>query len=147
MKLRRAMQTDAEAVSTLWRAREDADVGYARHTVEDLVDAWQLSDFELAADAIVAHRSGEIVGYAEVRDEGSIALVAPAHEAEGIGTRLLDVDGEPRADARPTGPSAAPRKPQRRWTPVSDRPRLHTGAQLLDDGAVAGGCCGAGSAA
>ncbi len=90
IRLRPPEPGDAEAVLAVLVARDMADLGAPDFTLEDLRDEWQASEFELAVDAIVAQApSGELVAYAAVRRPGVLAVVAPAHEGQGIGTRLL----------------------------------------------------------
>jgi GNAT superfamily N-acetyltransferase len=54
-----------------------------------MLDGWRVTEFDLAADAIVARDGTDsVVGYAEVRPQGWFAVVAPEHEGRGIGSRL-----------------------------------------------------------
>jgi mycothiol synthase len=89
MRLRAPRSDDAPAVLSVLVARDLADLGEPDSTLEDLLDEWHLADFELAADARVVELDGRIVAYASVRRAGTRAVVAPAFEGRGIGTRLL----------------------------------------------------------
>ena len=72
-------------------AREVADLGMADDTLGDVLDEWRASDLDLAADArVVEAGEGDIVGYVVVRRLGTLAVVHPDHEGQGIGTRLLE---------------------------------------------------------
>lgn len=71
-------------------ARDIADLGFPDFTLDDLLDSWRASEFDLSADALLAQDGdGRIVAYSEVRRQGSLADVSPASEGLGIGTRLL----------------------------------------------------------
>ena len=90
IRLRPPEPGDAPAVLAVTVARDIADVGVPDYTLEDLRDEWRASDFDLTRDAVVAEADGgEIVAYATVRRPGALAVVAPGHEGQGIGTRLL----------------------------------------------------------
>ncbi|MBV8217034.1 MAG: GNAT family N-acetyltransferase [Solirubrobacterales bacterium] len=72
-------------------ARDIADLGMPDVTLEDLLDEWRGSDVDLADDArVVLDGDGALVGYGMVRRPGAQAVVHPAHEGQGIGTRLLE---------------------------------------------------------
>lgn len=72
-------------------ARDIADLGAPDYTLEDLLDTWDATDFDLAADALVAvSEEARIVGYAAITGPGTFAAVDPAHEGRGIGARLLE---------------------------------------------------------
>jgi mycothiol synthase len=84
------MFDEAPAVLAVLTAREAADIGAPDYTLSGLRDEWRLSDLDLATDAVVAEApDGEIAGYAIVRRPGTLAVVAPEHEGQGIGTKLL----------------------------------------------------------
>ncbi len=71
-------------------ARDLADLGEEDYTLEDLIDEWSATEFDLAKDAVVAETAeGTIVGYACVRSPGSIGIVTPDAEGRGTGARLL----------------------------------------------------------
>jgi mycothiol synthase len=81
---------DAVGVHAVIHARNVADLGVPDYTLEDLRDAWKRSDLQLATDALIAEAdTGQIVAYADVDRRGTFAVVAPDHERQGIGTRLL----------------------------------------------------------
>jgi mycothiol synthase len=90
MRFRAPALDDAMAVIDVLRARDIADLGLADHTLDELHDEWRETGFDLASDALVAEtETGLIVGYAAVITPGIQAAVAPKHEGQGIGTRLL----------------------------------------------------------
>lgn len=90
MRLRAPVLDDAPAVLAVLVARDLADLGVPDYTLEDLLDEWGGSDFDLAADARVAEAGdGHIVGYVIVRRPGTLAVVHPGSEGHGVGTRLL----------------------------------------------------------
>jgi ribosomal protein S18 acetylase RimI-like enzyme len=77
-------------VLAVLRARDIADLGVPDFTLEDLLDSWRASEFDLATDALLTQApDGRIVAYSEVRRQGSLANVDPASEGLGIGTTLL----------------------------------------------------------
>lgn len=119
MRLRAPVLNDAHAVLDVLDARDLADIGAADSTVEDLVDDWQATEFDLASDAIVLEDEvGRIVAYAAVQSDGSFAVVAPEHERLGIGARILEwVESRERALGRD----------HRQWVAASNK----RGQQLL----------------
>lgn len=91
MRFRPAVREDAPAVHAVLVARDIADLGMPDVTLGDLLDEWRGSDVDLATDAQVAVDVDDgIVGYAMMRRRGAEAVVHPAHEGRGIGTRLLE---------------------------------------------------------
>ncbi|MGB0091051.1 MAG: GNAT family N-acetyltransferase [Solirubrobacteraceae bacterium] len=91
MKFRAPVFEDAPAVLAVLVARDIADLGARDYTLEDLLDAWRATEFDLVADALVAVTDdARIVGYAASTRPGTYAVVDPDHEGRGIGTRLLD---------------------------------------------------------
>ena len=80
---------DAEAVLALLVERDIADIGTPDITLGDIRDEWSRGDFDLRCDARVAEAAGgRIVGYAAMTGPMILAVVAPDHEGQGIGTRL-----------------------------------------------------------
>ncbi len=90
MRLRAPTIDDAPAVLDVLQARGIADVGVPDYVLEDLLDEWRASELDLQADSRVVEVGRQIVAYAIVRGPGTLAAVAPDHERQGIGTRLLD---------------------------------------------------------
>ncbi len=90
MRLRAPVPDDAAAVAALLAARDVADLGRSDHNLRGVRGDWAAAGFDLAADAIVAERDdGRIVGYVALRDDWTLAAVAPECERQGIGARLL----------------------------------------------------------
>jgi mycothiol synthase len=90
MRFRAPVPEDAPAVLAVLAARDLADLGVVDYTLEDLRDEWRGSDVELGRDAqVVELEGGRIVAYAMVRRPGTLAVVHPEHEGQGIGARLL----------------------------------------------------------
>jgi mycothiol synthase len=110
--LRAPVPDDDLGVIALLQARDVADFGVPDYTLEDLHDDWRSSDFDLAADALVIEDQGEIVAFADVRQRGTLAVVAPAHEGRGVGTQLL---AWTEARQRERG------QPCRQWVAASNR--------------------------
>jgi mycothiol synthase len=72
-------------------ARDMADLGTLDHTLEDLLDVWQLSGFDISADArLVEDGAGQVVGYGMVVDDGAFGVIRPEAEGQGAGSALLD---------------------------------------------------------
>ena len=90
MRLRAPVPDDAPAVLAVIAARDTADLGAPDCTLGDLRDEWRLSDFDLASDAVVVEAEDRrIVGYSIVRGYGTLAVVAPEAEGQGVGALLL----------------------------------------------------------
>jgi mycothiol synthase len=91
MQFRAPGMADAPAVLAVLAARDIADLGVVDSALEDLGDEWRGSDVDLDRDAqVVVGADGRIVAYAIVRRRGALAVVAPDHEGQGIGSRLLE---------------------------------------------------------
>ncbi len=72
------------------QARDVADLGEPDFTLEDLLDQWRASEFDLASDAVLAVDEDEaVIGYATLWTQGALAVVDPAREGEGVGSALL----------------------------------------------------------
>jgi mycothiol synthase len=89
MRLRPATWEDATGVLAVLVARHTADVGIPLFRIEEVLDEWRAPDVRLADDAAVIEVDGMIAGYAIVHRPGAFAVVAPAHEGLGVGSRLL----------------------------------------------------------
>ena len=88
--MRAPVPDDAPAVLAVIAARDTADLGAPDCTLGDLRDEWRLSDFDLASDAVVVEAEDRrIVGYSIVRGHGTLAVVAPEAEGQGVGALLL----------------------------------------------------------
>jgi mycothiol synthase len=91
MRYRAPVPADAPAVLAVADARDLADLGATDHTLDELRDEWRSTDLDLEHDALVVEDAdGRIVAYAAVRRHGTFAVVAPAEEGRGIGSRLLE---------------------------------------------------------
>jgi mycothiol synthase len=67
-----------------------ADLDALDFTLEDLLDQWGASEFDLQADAVLAvDDAGTVVGYATLWSPGALGAVDPAREGEGVGSALL----------------------------------------------------------
>ncbi len=114
MPLRRPVPDDAPAVLSVLLARDLADLGAPDYTLEDLADEWRASDLDLARDARVFDLEGQIVAYAVLRRPGTLAVVTPEFEGQGIGTHLLRwAEGREREQGR---------KCHRQWIAGSNEP-------------------------
>ncbi|MDQ6821556.1 MAG: GNAT family N-acetyltransferase [Actinomycetota bacterium] len=102
MRFRAPAQEDAPAVLAVLDARDRADLGVVDSTLEDLLEEWQASEFDLGSNALVVEADGgRIVAYASVHSHGSIAIVPPEDEGQGIGARMLEwVESRERAIGR-----------------------------------------------
>jgi len=90
VRFRAPIADDAPAVLAVLSARELTDLGVRVYTLEDLRDEWRASDLDLERNALLAESDeGRIVAYATVQRPGTLAVVAPDHEGQGIGSRLL----------------------------------------------------------
>ena len=88
--LRPPDRADAEAVLRVLHARDMADLDALDFTLEDLLDQWGASEFNLQADAVVATAAaGSVIGYATLWSPGALGAVDPAREGEGVGSALL----------------------------------------------------------
>jgi mycothiol synthase len=140
MEFRAPALEDAPAVLAVLVARDVADLGAPDYTLEDLFDAWRATEFDLAADALVAVTDdARIVGYAAITGHSTYAVVDRAYEGRGIGTRLLDWaerrdrelgrerhrQGLPASDERGRAllVAAGYRTSRSHWRPPCSRPR------------------------
>jgi mycothiol synthase len=87
MRLRPPAPADAEAVTALVIAVDEAEVGEADYTLEDLREDWAAPGFDLAEDAVVAE-TDRLAGYAAFRGSKVLMTVLPGHA--GVREALLD---------------------------------------------------------
>lgn len=90
MRLRAPVIDDAAAVLAVMNARDVADLGTPDDELDDVLDEWRSSDFDLAHDARLIELDGRVVAYAVVLAHGTLAVVAPDAEGRGVGTRLRE---------------------------------------------------------
>jgi mycothiol synthase len=90
VKLRAPTIDDAPAALKVLLAREIADTGVPDYTLDDLLDEWRATEFDLTADSRVVEVQRRVVAYAMVHGPITVAAVAPEYEAQGIGARLLE---------------------------------------------------------
>jgi mycothiol synthase len=89
VRTRAAQWQDAEAVVALLMARHIADLGLPLFRLEEVQDEWRSNDLELSRDVLLVEIDGALAGYSIVHRPGAFAVVAPAREGRGVGTRLL----------------------------------------------------------
>ncbi len=90
MILRAPRAADARAVFDMLVARDLTDYGVADIALADLHDQWTAKGFDLEADAVLAcSPGGRVVGYSAIHRPGAMGFVAPGHEGQGIGARLV----------------------------------------------------------
>jgi len=80
MRLRPPTAADADAVAALVIAVDEAEIGEADYTLEDLREEWAAPGFDLARDAVLAEAGG-LVGYAAFRGTKVIMSVLPGDTA------------------------------------------------------------------
>jgi mycothiol synthase len=91
LRLRSPAPDDAPDVFRVLRERDEADFGVPDCTLEDVLDEWHATDFDLDADARVCEdEHSSIIGYASVRPPGAYSATAPGHEGRGAERLLLD---------------------------------------------------------
>jgi GNAT superfamily N-acetyltransferase len=94
LSARRPVMSDLKSVTELMVACDIAEEGLANPTEDDLRRAWESSNFHMQTDAwVIVTNKGQIVGYAEVRQErdglfASVTRVHPDYRGRGIGTLL-----------------------------------------------------------
>jgi mycothiol synthase len=90
MRLRAPTLDDLAETHAVLEARDIADFGVPDCTLNDLRQAWQRTETDLAADVRVGQDgAGAIVAYGIVENQGALAVVHPAAEGRGAGTLLL----------------------------------------------------------
>jgi mycothiol synthase len=87
MRLRPPAPADAEAVTALVVAVDEAEIGEADYTLEDLQEEWAAPGFDLERDAMLAE-TDRLVGYAAFRGSKVLMSVLPGHG--GVRSALLD---------------------------------------------------------
>ena len=95
---RSPLSSDLDAIVGLRAICDTADFGCVQTTRKDVEKAWQAKDFNRLTDAwVVQTRKGQLVGYADVRQEQAtdveICLISslyvhPDYRGRGIGTLL-----------------------------------------------------------
>jgi mycothiol synthase len=91
VRLRPPKPDDAAGVFAVLRDRDVADFGAPDCTLEDVLDEWRASDFDLAADARVCEdEQGRIVAYASVRQPATYAATAPDRGGLDVDRLLLE---------------------------------------------------------
>jgi mycothiol synthase len=110
--IRPARQDDVDAIHNLTAACDLADFGTAEgYSVEELRDEWAALDMDRATWVVEAP-SGEIVGYAYIRDRRHVRLdvegyVHPDHFGKGIGTGLVRASEDRAREHLPLAPEGA----------------------------------------
>lgn len=90
LRLREPRARDLQAVFDLLLARDLADLGFADFTLADLQEEWNMSGFQLEADAVLCEDAdGTLIGYGAIRRTQALGAVAPEHERRGGGALLL----------------------------------------------------------
>lgn len=87
--LRSATEADLEAVLRVVRADEEATIGRALTTIEDLRADWARASFDLRRDTRVAVLGDRVVGYGEESRGGAYVHVHPDVWGRGIGSTLV----------------------------------------------------------
>jgi mycothiol synthase len=87
MRLRPPVPADAEVVTALLVAVDEAEIGEADFTLADLLQEWSAPGFELARDAVLAE-TDRLVGYAAFR--GSKVLMSVLSGQADVRVALLD---------------------------------------------------------
>lgn len=92
---RAPQMSDLQSVTALMSACERVDAGVTDPAAEEILRIWQKPGFDLHTDAwVIVTRTGQIIGYADVRQTGNGQLslclrVHPDYRCRGIGTLLL----------------------------------------------------------
>jgi mycothiol synthase len=95
--VRPATWHDLEAVGTLLRAADLADLGEVDFSIEELKDDWRQPQLDMASDTWLVTSDGQACAYTWLlgrnshRDLDSWGVVHPGHRGRGLGTFLLDV--------------------------------------------------------
>lgn len=95
LSARAPVMEDMRAVTSLLVECDAVESGIVDPKEEDVQKSWQAAGFNLKTDAwVIASRSGQIVGYADVRqgEDGQLSFsiyVHPEYRGRGIGTLLI----------------------------------------------------------
>jgi mycothiol synthase len=89
VRFRPAAPADADGVAALVNERERLDRGVTDTTVAAVRAQWSGPDVDLGADARIGELEGRIVCGALATRDREYVYVAPDHERQGLGTRLL----------------------------------------------------------
>lgn len=96
LSARNPVLADLKAVTSLLNTCDLANTGKFQVTEEDILSAWQATNFNLSCDAsVIVTRQGQVVAYAEVRQVeehnnlSASLYVHPDYRGRGIGTLLI----------------------------------------------------------
>jgi len=91
VRLRDPSLDDVTAAHAVVAARELTDLGLVDTSLDDLRDAWQRTEMDVAANVrLVEDATGQVVGFGVVEDLGASAFIHPEAEGRGAGTLLLN---------------------------------------------------------
>ena len=133
--MRAPTPADAAAVAALVIRGDVAELGEADYTLEDLLQEWDESSFDLARDAVVIETRGAIAGYAAFRHNAKTVVTA---DDEDLAPALIDWCEEQGRARGHDAVRAGRRRAQHPAPRAAARPRLPAGPQLLADGPRAG---------
>ncbi|HEX4465700.1 MAG TPA: GNAT family N-acetyltransferase [Solirubrobacteraceae bacterium] len=95
MRLRAPRREEAEAVLAVLADRDSADFGRPDVTLEDVLEEWSASDYDIALDCRVCETErGEMLAYANVRRMASFIAVSPEHDHGDSAALLLNWAGQ-----------------------------------------------------
>jgi mycothiol synthase len=95
--VRPATWDDLDAVATLLRVADLADIGEQDFSIEELKDDWRQPQLDMTSDTWLVMSGAEACAYTWLlgrnshRDLDSWGVVHPGHRGQGLGTFLLDV--------------------------------------------------------
>ena len=97
-----ARMSDVPAVTTLIRASEAVDHGFAEQVQDEVGSYWRRPGFDPAADVVLVLEGDALVGYAEIYGWRADGTVHPEARSRGIGTALIAWTEERRLAQTPT---------------------------------------------